>query len=156
MCTIHLQRFISSMFSLSLISNPLTLMAAKKTEKDPSIKLLSKAQKYALLQEKNEQALLGGGQKRIDSQHTKGKLTARERISLLMDDGSFEEIGKFVEHRSKDFGLEKQKFLGDGVVTGYGTVNGRLVYVYSQDFTVLEGRFQKRMLRKFVRSWIMP
>lgn len=139
------------MFSLSLISNPLTLMAAKKTEKDPSIKLLSKAQKYALLQEKNEQALLGGGQKRIDSQHTKGKLTARERISLLMDDGSFEEIGKFVEHRSKDFGLEKQKFLGDGVVTGYGTVNGRLVYVYSQDFTVFGGSLSETHAEKICK-----
>lgn len=139
------------MFSLSLISNLLTLMAAKKTENERGIKLLSKAEKYALLQEKNEQALLGGGQKRIDSQHTKGKLTARERIALLMDEGSFEEIGKFVEHRSKDFGLDKQKFPGDGVVTGYGTVNGRLVYVYSQDFTVFGGSLSETHAEKICK-----
>ncbi|MCG9881490.1 MAG: methylmalonyl-CoA carboxyltransferase, partial [Bacteroidia bacterium] len=85
------------------------------------------------------QALLGGGEERIASQHKKGKLTARERIHFFMDEGSFEEIGAFVQHRSSDFGMEKQKFLGDGVVTGYGTVNGRLTYVFSQDFTVFGG-----------------
>ena len=86
------------------------------------------------------QAQLGGGEKRIAAQHAKGKLTARERIDLLMDPGSFEELGMLVKHRSTNFGLEKQQFLGDGVVTGFGQVNGRLVYVFSQDFTVL-GRF---------------
>jgi len=76
--------------------------------------------KTDLLAHKNEEALLGGGQARIDAQHKKGKLTARERVDLLMDEGSFEEIGKFVMHRSKDFGLDKEHYLGDGVITGYG------------------------------------
>ena len=97
----------------------------------------SLAQKQDLLAQKNAAAELGGGQKRIDSQHQKGKLTARERIELLLDEGSFEEIDKFVTHRATDFGIDKTQFLGDGVVTGYGKINGRLVYVFSQDFTVL-------------------
>ncbi|MFN5884917.1 MAG: carboxyl transferase domain-containing protein, partial [Bacteroidota bacterium] len=79
------------------------------------------------LTSKREQALQGGGSARIEAQHKKGKLTARERIHFLVDEGSFEEIGAFVTHRSKDFGMEKQQILGDGVVTGYGTINGRLV-----------------------------
>ena len=86
-----------------------------------------------------EQARLGGGQKRIDSQHEKGKYTARERIAMLLDEGSFEELDMFVTHRCTNFGMEKSVFLGDGIVTGYGTVNGRLVYVYAQDFTVFGG-----------------
>ena len=81
--------------------------------------------KLNILEQKKAEALLGGGQKRIDAQHKKGKLTARERIHFLMDEGSFEEIGMLVSHRSNDFGLEKEKYLGDGVVTGYGPVNGR-------------------------------
>src|SRR5690554_6605468 len=89
--------------------------------------------------EKREEAELGGGQARIDSQHKKGKLTARERITLLLDENSFQEMGMFVEHRSKDFGLDKQKYPGDGVVTGYGPIHGRPIYVFSQDFTVLGG-----------------
>ncbi|MBO6763051.1 MAG: methylmalonyl-CoA carboxyltransferase, partial [Roseivirga sp.] len=125
-------------------------MADKKSESS-SVKLLSKAEKYALLEEKNQKALLGGGQKRIDAQHDGNKLTARERIALLMDEGSFEEIGKFVEHRATDFGLDKQKFLGDGVVTGYGTVNGRLVYVYSQDFTVFGGSLSETHAEKICK-----
>lgn len=104
-----------------------------------------------ILAKKNAEALLGGGQDRIDAQHKKGKLTARERISLLMDEGSFEEIGKFVMHRSKDFGLDKEYYLGDGVVTGYGTVNGRLVYVFSQDFTVLGGSLSETHAEKIVK-----
>ena len=91
------------------------------------------------LEDKIAEAKLGGGEKRIAAQHSKGKLTARERVNLLLDEGSFEEIGMLVKHRSKNFGLDKQVFLGDGVVTGYGTVNGRLTYVFSQDFTVLGG-----------------
>lgn len=98
-----------------------------------------KPTKVDLLAHKNAEAELGGGQKRIDAQHAKGKLTARERVALLVDEGSFEEIGKFVMHRTRDFGLDKEHYLGDGVVTGYGTVNGRLVYVYAQDFTVFGG-----------------
>ena len=76
---------------------------------------------------KNTEALLGGGEKRIEQQHKKGKLHARERVQLLLDEGSFEEIGKFVMHRCKDFGMDNEYYLGDGVVTGYGTINGRLV-----------------------------
>lgn len=91
------------------------------------------------LEAKIEEAQLGGGQKRIDAQHKKGKLTARERVHFLLDEGSFEETGMLVKHRSNFFGLDKQQFLGDGVVTGYGTIDGRLVYVFAQDFTVLGG-----------------
>lgn len=110
-----------------------------------------KQQKFEVLERKNAEALLGGGEKRIESQHNKGKLTARERIELLLDEGSFEEIGKFVMHRSKDFGLDKQYFLGDGVVTGYGTVNGRLIYVFSQDFTVFGGSLSETYAEKICK-----
>jgi len=91
------------------------------------------------LEERRDTARLGGGQKRIDAQHGRGKLTARERIDLLLDEGSFEEFDMFVSHRCTDFGMDQQKPAGDGVVTGWGTVNGRQVYVFSQDFTVLGG-----------------
>ena len=103
------------------------------------------------LKEKRAQALLGGGEKRIEKQHSKGKFTARERLNLLLDDGSFEEIGQLVTHRSVLFGLEKQVFLGDGVITGYGTINGRLVYVFSQDFTVLGGSLAEAHAEKIVK-----
>ena len=99
----------------------------------------------------NEEALLGGGEARIESQHKKGKLTARERLTLLLDPGSFEELGKFVRHRSKDFGLDKQRILGDGVVTGYGRIDDRLVYVFSQDFTVFGGSLSEAYAEKIVR-----
>ena len=107
--------------------------------------------KLEILERKNQEALLGGGQARIDAQHKKGKLTARERVDLLLDEGSFEEIGKFVMHRSKDFGLDKEYYLGDGVITGYGTVNGRLVYVFSQDFTVFGGSLSETHAEKIVK-----
>ncbi|KQN38388.1 methylmalonyl-CoA carboxyltransferase [Pedobacter sp. Leaf41] len=107
--------------------------------------------KIALLQDKINQAKLGGGQARIDSQHKKGKLTARERIHFLMDEGSFEEIGMLVTHRSTDFGMEREKFLGDGVVTGYGTINGRLTYVFSQDFTVFGGSLSETHAEKICK-----
>ena len=94
---------------------------------------------------------LGGGQVRIDSQHKKGKLTARERIHFLMDEGSFEEIGMMVTHRSTDFGMEKEIYLGDGVVTGYGTINGRLTYVFSQDFTVFGGSLSETHAEKICK-----
>ena len=97
------------------------------------------------------QAKEGGGQKRIDAQHAKGKLTARERIHFLMDEGSFEEVGMLVTHRSTNFGLDKQKFLGDGVVTGYGTIEGRLVYVYAQDFTVMGGSLAEAHAEKICK-----
>jgi acetyl-CoA carboxylase carboxyltransferase component len=91
------------------------------------------------LREKKSQGRLGGGPERIETQHKRGRLTARERIDLLMDKGSFREIDAFVMHRTQDFGLDQQKFLGDSVVTGWGTIEGRLVYVFSQDFTVFGG-----------------
>ena len=93
----------------------------------------------AELEERRENARLGGGQKRIDAQHARGKLTARERIELLLDEGSFEEFDMFISHRCTDFGMENNKPAGDGVITGWGTINGRQVYVFSQDFTVLGG-----------------
>lgn len=103
------------------------------------------------LQQKKDQALLGGGEKRIADQHKKGKLTARERIHFLLDEGSFEEIGMLVTHRSRDFGMENEIYLGDGVVTGYGTVNGRLIYVYSQDFTVFGGSLSETHAEKICK-----
>ncbi|MFN9633658.1 MAG: carboxyl transferase domain-containing protein, partial [Erythrobacteraceae bacterium] len=90
----------------------------------------------AEMERRREAARMGGGQKRIEAQHAKGKLTARERLELLLDEGSFEEWDMFVEHRCTDFGMEANKVPGDGVVTGYGMINGRLVFVFSQDFTV--------------------
>jgi len=98
-----------------------------------------------------EQALKGGGDARIEAQHGKGKLTARERLQLLLDPGTFQELGQLVTHRSTNFGLDKQKFLGDGVVTGYGKVNGRLVYVFSQDFTVLGGSLAEAHAQKICK-----
>ena len=103
------------------------------------------------LNEKISQAILGGGDTRINSQHSKGKLTARERIHFLLDQNSFEEIGMFVTHRSTNFNLEKQKFLGDGVVTGYGKINGRLVYVFAQDFTVMGGSLSEAHAEKICK-----
>jgi propionyl-CoA carboxylase beta chain len=119
---------------------------AKRTTKESALQ-----QKFDELERKNQEALTGGGEKRIEQQHAKGKLTARERIHLLLDEGSFEELGKFVMHRSKDFGLDKEYYLGDGVVTGYGTVNGRLVYVFSQDFTVFGGSLSETHAEKIVK-----
>lgn len=103
------------------------------------------------LNKRTAEAKLGGGEKRIEAQHKKGKLTARERIDILFDKGTFEEIGMLVTHRSTNFGLDKQKFLGDGVVTGYGKVNGRLVYAFSQDFTVLGGSLAEAHAEKIVK-----
>lgn len=111
----------------------------------------SNLDKLEMLNRKNEEALLGGGEKRIEAQHKKGKLTARERIELLLDEGTFEEIGKFVMHRSKDFGLDKEYYLGDGVVTGYGTISGRLVYVFAQDFTVFGGSLSETYAEKICK-----
>lgn len=108
-------------------------------------------EKIKRLHEMREKALEGGGRERIDQQHKKGKLSARERINLLLDPGSFEEIGAFVEHRSRDFGLDKQKYLGDGVITGYGTINGRPVVVFSQDFTVFGGSLSEAHAEKICR-----
>jgi propionyl-CoA carboxylase beta chain len=103
------------------------------------------------LEEKREKARLGGGQKRIDAQHAKGKLSARERILLLLDDDSFEEWDMFKEHRCNDFGMNADHIPGDGVVTGYGTVNGRLVFVFSQDFTVFGGSLSETHAEKICK-----
>ncbi len=103
------------------------------------------------LHELRKQAMLGGGKERIDIQHKKGKLTARERLDLLLDKGSFHELDMFVTHRSHDFGLEKNRPLGDGVVTGYGTIDGRLVFVYSQDFTVFGGSLSEAHAEKIIK-----
>lgn len=118
----------------------------KRKHKEPVLQ-----SRYDELHRKNEESLTGGGVKRIEQQHAKGKLTARERIQLLMDEGTFEELGKFVMHRAKDFGLDKEHYLGDGVVTGYGKVNGRLVYVFSQDFTVFGGSLSETHAEKIVK-----
>ena len=107
--------------------------------------------KIDLLRDKINQAQAGGGAARIESQHKKGKLTARERIHFLMDENSFEEIGMMVTHRSTDFGMEREKYLGDGVVTGYGNINGRLVYVFSQDFTVFGGSLSETHAEKICK-----
>ncbi|MFZ9155367.1 MAG: acyl-CoA carboxylase subunit beta [Schleiferiaceae bacterium] len=106
---------------------------------------------FETLAAKRAEAQLGGGQARIDAQHAKKKLTARERLELLFDEGSFEELGALVTHRSTLFGLDKQQFLGDGVVTGYGTVNGRLTYAFAQDFTVLGGSLAEAHAEKICR-----
>ncbi len=107
--------------------------------------------KLDLLRSKLSEAKLGGGQSRIDTQHKKGKLSARERIHFLLDPDSFEEIGALVTHRCSDFGMTEQSFLGDGVVTGYGTVNGRLVYVFAQDFTVFGGSLSETHAEKICK-----
>ena len=111
-------------------------------------KQLEKIKELILLREK---ARMGGGEKRIESQHKKGKYTARERIDMLLDEGSFEEFDMFVEHRSTNFGMDKTKFLGDGVVTGYGSIDGRLVYIFAQDFTVFGGSLSETLALKICK-----
>lgn len=106
---------------------------------------------YEKLDSLREQALAGGGPERVAKQHQNGKLSARERIHFLVDEGSFNEIGAFVLHRSHDFGMEQQNFLGDGVITGYGTINGRLIYIFSQDFTVFGGSLSETHAEKIVK-----
>ena len=108
-------------------------------------------EKVKELIELREKARLGGGINRINAQHEKGKFTARERIAMLLDEGSFEEFDMFVEHRSTNFGIDKKKFLGDGVVTGYGTIGGRLVFIYAQDFTVFGGALSEAMANKICK-----
>ena len=103
------------------------------------------------LQEKLAEAKKGGGDARIKKQHDKKKLTARERVAYLLDEGSFEEMGILVTHRTTDFGMDKQKYYGDGVVTGYGTIDGRLVYVFAQDFTVFGGALSETHAEKICK-----
>ena len=103
------------------------------------------------LEERRKRAKLGGGQARIDAQHARGKLTARERLELLLDPDSFEEFDLFVEHRNTDFGAEKNRIPGDGVGTGWGTINGRMVYVYAKDFTVFGGSLSETHAQKICK-----
>lgn len=108
-------------------------------------------EKQKILEDKLAASRIGGGQERIDKQHAKGKLTARERVHFLLDDGSFEEMGALVTHRTKDFGMENQIFYGDGVVTGYGTINGRQVCIFAQDFTVFGGALSETHAEKICK-----
>ncbi|MDE6297728.1 MAG: methylmalonyl-CoA carboxyltransferase, partial [Muribaculaceae bacterium] len=108
-------------------------------------------EKISELIQKRAQARLGGGEKAIIKQHERGKYTARERIAMLLDEGSFEELDMFVTHRCTNFGMEKKHPLGDGVVTGFGTIDGRLVYVFAQDFTVLGGSLSETMAQKICK-----
>ena len=110
-----------------------------------------KPDKLARLRAMREEALLGGGARRVEAQHRRGKLAARERIDLLLDEGSFEELDAFVVHRAAEFGLDSQRFLGDAVVTGYGEVDGRRVFIYSQDFTVLGGSLSEAVAQKICK-----
>jgi propionyl-CoA carboxylase beta subunit len=112
---------------------------------------VSTADKLARLRELREQALLGGGQGRIDLQHERGKLTARERLELLLDPGTFQELDALVTHRATDFGLDAERYPGDGVVSGFGNVDGRTVFVYSQDFTVFGGSLSEAHAEKIVK-----
>jgi propionyl-CoA carboxylase beta chain len=114
-------------------------LSPDKTSDNEGVHATTTSEKIAHLRELREQASLGGGERRIEAQHAKGKLTARERVDLLLDEGSFVEIDRFVTHRATGFGLEDEHYFGDGVVTGYGRIDGRLVYVFSQDFTVFGG-----------------
>jgi propionyl-CoA carboxylase beta chain len=118
---------------------------------NPSAKIGSSAQRAIHLRQIRERALLGGGERRIQQQHAKGKLTARERLDLLLDEGTFEEIDMFVTHRTDDFGMADQKYPGDGVVTGWGRIDVRLVYVFSQDFTVFGGSLSEAHAQKIVK-----
>ncbi|MCK5171060.1 MAG: acyl-CoA carboxylase subunit beta, partial [Bacteroidales bacterium] len=112
---------------------------------------MSKQDKIKQLIDLRAEAKLGGGEKKIETQHRKGKMTARERIEILLDEGSFEEYDMFVTHRCTNFGMEKKKVLGDGVVTGAGTIDGRVVYVYSQDFTVFGGSLSEPFAKKICK-----
>ncbi|MFQ6019839.1 MAG: carboxyl transferase domain-containing protein, partial [Dehalococcoidia bacterium] len=107
--------------------------------------------KLAELQRLKELARQGGGKERIETQHKRGKLTARERIAALMDPGSFEELDPLVTHRATEFGLDKQKYYGDAVVTGHGKIDGRLVYVFAQDFTVFGGSLSEAVAEKICK-----
>jgi propionyl-CoA carboxylase beta chain len=114
-------------------------------------KNMNRKEQIAYLEKLERESMHGGGEKRIKAQHDKGKLTARERINLLLDEGSFVEIDRFVVHRSKDFGLDKQRILGDGIITGFGFISGRKVFVFSQDFTVFGGSLSESFAEKICK-----
>src|SRR5829696_1806149 len=108
-------------------------------------------ERVAQLERRAAEAELGGGAARLEAQHAKGKLSARERLDLLLDEGSFIEMDRFVVHRSHDFGLESERYFGDGVITGHGRIDGRLVYVFSQDFTVFGGSLSEAFAEKICK-----
>src|SRR5437899_9423212 len=112
---------------------------------------MSMREKLELLQQKRSESEQGGGVERVEAQHKKGKMTARERLDVLLDPGSFVELDRFVTHRATDFGLAEQQILGDGVVTGWGRIDGRLVYVFSQDFTVFGGSLSEAHAEKICK-----
>jgi propionyl-CoA carboxylase beta chain len=112
---------------------------------------MSNGERLHELERRRRESELGGGEQRIQRQHDEGKLTARERITLLFDTGSFQELDQFVVHRSQDFGMEKQRISGDGVITGYGTILGRLVYAFAQDFTVFGGSLSETHAGKIIK-----
>ncbi|MCB9057356.1 MAG: acyl-CoA carboxylase subunit beta [Calditrichae bacterium] len=112
---------------------------------------MTREEQFKYLEKLREEAKLGGGEKRIEAQHKKGKLTARERIDYLLDEGTFVEMDMMVRHRSRDFGLDHQRPLGDGVITGYGYIDGRLVFVFSQDFTVFGGSLSETFAEKIIK-----
>ncbi|TMB80104.1 MAG: methylmalonyl-CoA carboxyltransferase, partial [Chloroflexi bacterium] len=126
-------------------------MATSERIPQESSELKGTEEKIAELHRLKAGAMLGGGKKRIEAQHKKGKLTARERLDLLLDPGTFNELDMFVTHRSTDFGLDDQRIPGDGVVTGYGQIDGRLVYVFSQDFTVFGGSLSEAHAEKICK-----
>src|SRR5256885_12803350 len=113
---------------------------------------MSMREKLELLQQKRSESEQGGGADRIETQHKKGKMTARERLDVLLDPGSFVELDRFVTHRATDFGLADERYLGDGVVTGHGRIEGRLVYVFSQDFTVFGGSLSATHAEKICKG----
>ena len=117
----------------------------------------TQTEKIKELMELRAKARMGGGEKAIEKQHEKNKFTARERINMLLDEGSFEEMDMFVKHRCTNFGMEKKQYLGDGVVTGSGTIGGRLVYVFAQDFTVSAGSLSEMLASKIckVMDWVL-
>jgi len=126
-------------------------MAISEQTPQEAPKVKGTSEKLEELHRLKEEAMLGGGIERIEAQHQKGKLTARERLDLLLDPDTFNELDMFVTHRSTDFGLEEQKIPGDGVVTGYGQIDGRLVYVFSQDFTVFGGSLSEAHAEKICK-----
>tara|TARA_Y100001980_G_C14556828_1_gene350920 strand:+ start:34755 stop:36338 length:1584 start_codon:yes stop_codon:yes gene_type:complete len=121
------------------------------SKKSPEHHITTNSEKLNHLVKLNHKAEEAGGKEKVNKQHEKGKLTARERVELLLDPGSFQEIGKLVLHRGKDFGIDQQQYLGDGVITGYGTIDGRLVYVFSHDFTVFGGSLSETFAEKIVK-----
>jgi propionyl-CoA carboxylase beta chain len=145
-------QFIPSPYSLRCDFS--TAVAADSTlEQNPSVIKMKFKER---LQAEREAAMIGGGPKRISRQHARGSLTARERLDLLFDEGSFQEMDQLKAHRCNEFGMDQMSFPGDGVVTGHGTVNGRHVYAFSQDFTVLGGSLSETHAQKIVRSWRWP